>query len=64
MSHIYDALKKLEAERSGDGKTNGHGNGHGNGNGGGNGHGNGHGRRRVWQWLFGNGRAKTNGRSR
>ena len=61
MSHIYDALKKLEAERSGGGKTNGHGNGHGNGNGGGNGHGNGHGRRRVWQWLFGNGRAKTNG---
>jgi non-specific protein-tyrosine kinase len=64
MSHIYDALKKLEAERSGDGKTNGHGNGHGGGNGNGNGHGNGNGngRRRVWQWLSGNGRAKsTNG---
>src|SRR5690348_3597247 len=59
MSHIYDALKKLEAERSGGGKTNGHGNGHGNG--GGNGHGNGNGRRRVWQWLLGNGRNKTNG---
>ena len=39
MSHIYDALKKLEAERSGGGKTNGHGNGHGNGNGNGNGNG-------------------------
>jgi len=65
MSHIYDALKKLEAERSGAGKTNGHGNGHGNGGNGGNGHGNGHrngnARRRVWQWLFGNGRPKTNG---
>jgi len=62
MSHIYDALKKLEAERSGAGKTNGHGNGHGNGgNGHGNGHRNGNARRRVWQWLFGNGRPKTNG---
>jgi capsular exopolysaccharide synthesis family protein len=56
MSRIYDALKKLEAERTGDGRTNGHGNGHGNG--GGNGH---SARRRVWQWLFGGGRPKTNG---
>jgi capsular exopolysaccharide synthesis family protein len=51
MSRIYDALKKLEAERTGGTKTNGNGNGHGNGHGHGNG--NGHGRRRVWQWLFG-----------
>lgn len=64
MSRIYDALKKLEAERhggaapNGDG-TNGHGanghgtNGHGNGNGNGNGHGNGHGRSgwKLWQRL-------------
>jgi capsular exopolysaccharide synthesis family protein len=51
MSRIYDALKKLEAERTsraGDG--NGHGNGDGNGNGS-----NGHGRR--W-WPF---RRKKNG---
>jgi capsular exopolysaccharide synthesis family protein len=42
MSRIYDALKKLEAERHGakaDGQGNGHKNGHGtNGNGNGNGH--------------------------
>jgi hypothetical protein len=61
MSHIYDALKKLEAERRGDGKTNGHGNGHGNG--GGNGGGNGHGTR-VWRGSFGNGRPRRTGRSR
>lgn len=56
MSRIYDALKKLEAERTGGSKTNGHGNG--GGNGGGNGHGNG--RRRVWEWLFGS-RRRPNG---
>lgn len=54
MSRIYDALKKLEAERTGAPKTNGHGNGGGNG-------GNGGGRRRVWQWLFGNGRSRPHG---
>jgi capsular exopolysaccharide synthesis family protein len=52
MSRIYDALKKLEAERSGGASHNGHGtnghNGHGNGNG--NGHGNGHGRRWGFNW--------------
>lgn len=53
MSRIYDALKKLEAERTGEGGgTQGQGNGHGNGS-------NGGGRRRVWQWLFGNGRTKS-----
>ena len=67
MSRIYDALKKLEAERSGAGKTtgpgDGHGNGHTNGHGNGNGNGNGHrGRsRRVWQWLFGTDRLHGNG---
>lgn len=74
MSRIYDALKKLEAERAG---RNGgqHGNGGGGGNGGGsgrNGGGNGSGRngrngkkngqRNGWRWLFGNG--KTNGHAR
>jgi capsular exopolysaccharide synthesis family protein len=59
MSRIYDALKKLEAERAGRGSGNGHGNGHGNGQG--NGHGNG--KRRGWRRFFpGNGR--TNGGSR
>ena len=66
MSRIYDALKKLEAERNGrrNGGSNGHGNGHGNGNGNGNGHGNGdgNGKRRGWRRFFGNGR--TNGHSR
>jgi capsular exopolysaccharide synthesis family protein len=59
MSRIYDALKKLEAERQGR-KANGRNGGNGSGNGG-NGHGNGHGngKRRNWRWLFGNG--KTNG---
>lgn len=67
MSKIYEALKKLEAERHGEAGTNGHGNGNGNGNGhhaNGNGNGNGHhgdgangnGKRRGWQdaiqWLF------------
>jgi capsular exopolysaccharide synthesis family protein len=63
MSRIYDALKKLEAERSGERKTNGQGNGHGNGHGNGNGNGNGHPkmRRRVWQWLFGGDRPRSNG---
>ena len=55
MSRIYDALKKLESERTGSAKPNGQGNGQGNG------HGNGHGRRRVWQWLFGNGRSRPSG---
>jgi capsular exopolysaccharide synthesis family protein len=69
MSRIYDALKKLEAERQGrrNGGRNGGGNGHGgngggNGHGrnGGNGHGNGHGNgKRGWRRFFGNG--KTNG---
>lgn len=62
MSRIYDALKKLEAERLGRGRKggngknggNGHGNGHGNGRNGG--HGNGS---RGWRRFFGNG--KTNG---
>lgn len=45
MSRIYDALKKLEAERGGGG-TNGHGNGHGNGNG----HRNG--KRKGFPWFF------------
>src|SRR5262249_45566299 len=59
MSRIFDAMKKLEAERSG-AKSNGH-NGHGNGHGNGNGsHGNGNGRRRAWQWMVG-GRRKKNG---
>ncbi len=63
MSRIYDALKKLEAERAGKASGNGHGNGHGNGphanghgtgngNGHGNGNGNGHGKRGGWRWLF------------
>jgi len=67
MSRIYDALKKLEAERRGAGgetngtnghQANGHTNGHGNGNG------NGHhrnGRRRVWEWIFKGQQARTNG---
>ena len=60
MSRIYDALKKLEAERLGrtNGKNGGNGgnggNGHGNGRNGGNGHG-----KRGWRRFFGNG--KTNG---
>jgi len=60
MSRIYDALKKLEAERTGGGGGNGHGGGEGNGHGNGNGA-NGGARRRLWHWLFGNGRTKTNG---
>jgi hypothetical protein len=70
MSRIYDALKKLEAERQGrrNGGSNGGGNGHGGNGGGGNGGGNGHGRnggnghgngKRGWRRFFGNG--KTNG---
>jgi len=52
MSRIYDALKKLEAERRG-GKGNGApgGNGGNGGNGSGNGKRNGNGRSR-WRWLF------------
>ncbi len=61
MSRIYDALKKLEAERSGDGKTNGHGNGQGNGHGNGSGNGHGKARRRVWRWLFGGEKPRGNG---
>ena len=49
MSRIYDALKKLEAERRG-GKSNGAPGGNG-GNGSGNGKRNGNGRSR-WRWLF------------
>src|SRR5437879_13155315 len=55
MSRIYDALKKLEAERRG-AKANGGGQGNGGGNGGrnggGNGKRNGNGRSR-WRWPFG-----------
>jgi capsular exopolysaccharide synthesis family protein len=57
MSRIYDALKKLEAERLGrkNGGGNGGGNG-GNGRNGGNGGGNGNGKRRLWRRiLWGNG---------
>lgn len=50
MSRIFDALKKLEAERAGTGAA---GNGHGNGSG--------NGRRRGWQWLLAGGRSKRNG---
>jgi capsular exopolysaccharide synthesis family protein len=62
MSRIYDALKKLEAERQGrraGGGNGGSGNGGGNGRNGGNGGGNG--KRRGWRRLFGNG--KKNGHS-
>jgi len=62
MSRIYDALKKLEAERlgrkanganGGNGGGNGHRNGGANGgNGGGNG---GNGKKRNWRRFFGNG---------
>jgi capsular exopolysaccharide synthesis family protein len=68
MSRIYDALKKLEAERSGraSGKGgngfNGHGNGNGNGNGR-SGHGHGNGKRRGWRRLF-RGNGVTNGEPR
>jgi len=71
MSRIYDALKKLEAERAGRGKSNG--GGTNGGNGGGNGSGNGHGGRGRegngrrgwrpgWRWLFGNGKANGGAR--
>lgn len=54
MSRIYDALKKLEAERSG--RTAGNGGGRNGGNGhGGNGKNGGNGKKRRWSWLFGNG---------
>jgi capsular exopolysaccharide synthesis family protein len=49
MSRIYDALKKLEAERHG---------AHGGGNGGAGGNGKGNGSRRGWKWLFPGGRAQ------
>jgi len=61
MSRIHDALKKLEAERRGQGA---HGNGHGgNGANGGNGAGgNGANGRRRWRWPFGrSGRSAGNG---
>jgi capsular exopolysaccharide synthesis family protein len=65
MSRIYDAIKKLEAERSG--RTNGHNghgaNGHGNGNGSGNGNGNGGnghgGGKRRWSRLFRGGKTEA-----
>lgn len=60
MSRIYDALKKLEAQRSGGAGTNGDvANGHGNGNGdhaNGKGNGNGDRKRRGWRAWF-----QTNG---
>ncbi|HJQ83422.1 MAG TPA: CpsD/CapB family tyrosine-protein kinase [Candidatus Binatia bacterium] len=69
MSRIYDALKKLEAERHGrraNGGNGGHGGNGGNGGGrnggnGGNGGGNGNGKRRNWRRLFGNGNGHKNG---
>ena len=62
MSRIYDALKKLEAERAGkNGNGSGHGNGHGNGKG--NGTGNGHKKRGGWRWLFPS-NGHTNGHTR
>jgi capsular exopolysaccharide synthesis family protein len=56
MSRIHDALKKLEAERTGgDGKGNGRRSGNGA---------NGNGRRRAWQWLLsGTSRSKKNGQT-
>ena len=51
MSRIYDALKKLEAERRG-AKGNGHNGGNGGNGGSGNGKRNGNGRSR-WRWRFG-----------
>jgi capsular exopolysaccharide synthesis family protein len=68
MSRIYDALKKLEAERAGKTSGKGDGNGHGNGQGGnghGNGHGNGNGHRNGkggWRWLFPG--SQTNGHTK
>src|SRR5262245_47094922 len=74
MSRIYDALKKLEAERQGRRANGGGGNGGGHGGNGGNGggrngghggnggnggNGGGNGKKRSWRRLFGNGR--TNG---
>ncbi|TMB60529.1 MAG: hypothetical protein E6J60_00625, partial [Deltaproteobacteria bacterium] len=62
MSRIYDALKKLEAERlrrGGNGRNGGGNGGNGGGNGGG-GNGGGNGKRKGWRRFFaGNGR--TNG---
>jgi len=58
MSKIYDALKKLEAERGGGAAAGGNG---GNGKNGKNGR-NGRSGRRAWQWLFGNGRTKAEAR--
>jgi capsular exopolysaccharide synthesis family protein len=60
MSRIYDALKKLEAERlgrKGNGAKEGNGGGNGGGDGIGNGSGNGggNGKRRNWRRFFGNG---------
>src|SRR6185295_1813933 len=66
MSRIYDALKKLEAERNGRNAAGGNGrHGNGSGNGGGNGHGNGggNGKRRGWRRFFA-GNGQTNGHSR
>jgi len=61
MSRIYDALKKLEAERQGRRANSGNGGRHNGGNGGngGNGRNGGNGKRRSWRRFFGNGR--TNG---
>ena len=67
MSRIYDALKKLEAERArragsraatepGNGQGGGQGNGGGHGSGNGKRYGQGRGKPRGWRWLFpGNG---------
>jgi capsular exopolysaccharide synthesis family protein len=72
MSKIYDALKKLEAERHGHARSGGNGGNGGNGHGG-NGHGGdgtnggnggdgGNGKRRGWHWLLRN--ARKNGHTR
>src|SRR5213593_4790670 len=65
MSRIYDALKKLEAERAdkaGGKSDGGNGNG-GSGRGNGNGNGNGNGQRGRWRWLFPS-NGHTNGHAR
>src|SRR4029077_11064083 len=57
MSRIYDALKKLEAERHGRRANGANGGNGGGGNGGGRngGNGGGNGKRRNWRRFFGNG---------
>ncbi len=59
MSRIYDALKKLEAERHGRRANGGNGGNGGGGNGGGRNGGNG--KRRNWRRFFGKGSGHKNG---